>query len=112
MLSYASKSPGVYFEEASTAPEPELRTGVPAFIGMIPQPADETGKIVSLDLSAWAQREQAFDDGEWTDAHLRFALRGFFENGGERCFVVPMNDTIDEALAELEKLDGIDLVAA
>jgi len=111
MPGHASKSPGVYLEETPRAPQVELPTGVPAFIGEILQPAADVDKVVSLDLSAWAQREQLHGTS-WAGGYLGFAVRGFFENGGKRCFVVPLFATLAGALGEVAKLDGIDLVSA
>jgi uncharacterized protein len=104
-------TPGVYKEEIFPKSAFELRTGVPAFLGLSqshnpnqPQP-----------LTLWVQFEQIFGQ-PLPNSYLAYAVRGFFENGGRLCYVVRLQDATKEALldglAALELLDDIDLVCA
>jgi phage tail sheath protein FI len=107
-----SQSPGVFLEQVPPVPEVVLQTGVPAFIGKVLQPAGDAEQVLSLDISAWAQREQRHGTG-WAESLLAFAIRGFFENGGRQCYVVPLGAAgLAGALDELSKLEGFDLVCA
>lgn len=94
-------APGVYLEQRVRAPAPELRTAVPAFLGT-------TTVATATSMSAWGGPESKQLGG-----YLRCAVRGFFDNGGERCWVVPAEpDGIDAALSVVETLDEVDLICA
>ncbi|MBD1887680.1 phage tail sheath subtilisin-like domain-containing protein [Microcoleus vaginatus] len=109
-------TPGVYLEQIFPAPSPELITGVPAFLGVTvaknaePQDANQP-KLLKL----WPQFDQFFDRAS-SGSYLAHAVRGFFENGGRLCYVVPLQEAKKEALkqglAAIESLDTIDLVCA
>jgi len=124
-------APGVYFEEAGPEDALLLRTGVPAFLG-IAQPTDaETSRgmgrpFVPYRLTKWdhfAERIEAAPAGGFLGA----AIRGFFQNGGDRCVVIAFSlDHADErgatedqwqalvekCLSRLEYVDNVDLVCA
>src|SRR5271165_447390 len=111
--------PGVYLEDIFQRPQREaFSTGVPAFLGMVSKPAKaitEAKKLGSSMLSLWAHFSLYI--GEPThDCWLAYAVRGFFENGGRRCYVVVLKDDSAESLAEgLEVIahqNTIDLVCA
>jgi phage tail sheath protein FI len=103
----------VYLEEQfGLARRAEFRTGVPAFLGTVPRGAD--GKPVPnkpLMFSLWAQFTKPA-----SDSYLSYAVRGFFENGGQRCYVVPLTDNsfagLSDGLKAIESLNTIDLVVA
>jgi uncharacterized protein len=77
--------PAVYIERSdATAPETVvLRTDIAAFVGIARRgPLDMPVAIESF-------RQFAAHFGEFTGAgYLAYAVRGFFENGGRRCWVV------------------------
>jgi hypothetical protein len=112
------KTPGVYLEEIFPAPAPELITGVPAFLGLT-EAKDATGRDIRVNepklLKLWPQFEQFFGHPA-SGSYLAHAVRGFFENGGRLCYVVPLQNNQQEALkqglAAIESLDTVDLVCA
>jgi hypothetical protein len=75
----------VYYEraDASRLGVPALRTDVAGFVGIARQgPSD-----VPIRVESWRQFQAYF--GDFTGAgYLAYAVRGFFENGGRRCWVV------------------------
>jgi len=105
------KTPGVYLEEIFPAPAPELITGVPAFLGLTEVKDANQAKLLKL----WPQFEQFFGQPS-SGSYLAHAVRGFFENGGRLCYVVPLQNNQQEALkqglAAIEPLDTVDLVCA
>ncbi|MEG4347791.1 phage tail sheath subtilisin-like domain-containing protein [Microcoleus sp. A003_D6] len=113
-------TPGVYLEQIFPAPSPELITGVPAFLG-VTKVKDAEKKEKEEDpnqpklLKLWPQFEQFFVQAS-SGSYLAHAVRGFFENGGRLCYVVPLQNAEQEALkqglAAIESLDTIDLVCA
>lgn len=118
-VSIQSRAPGVYLEEVLRRPAPALETGIPAFIGRLsaqgagrPPFAGADRPAVPLDYAAWT----AVDGGArpaWAEGFLGFAVRGFFENGGRRCYVAPLGDGgLDAAASALEGIDDFDLVCA
>jgi Bacteriophage tail sheath protein len=113
--------PGVYRKDVFPEPVQELRTGVPAFLGFTESvPKDGQGheqiNIPHL-LTLWAQFEENFGP-PLSAAYLGSAVRGFFENGGSLCYVVPLDKTLStepalrEGLAALGPMDTVDLVCA
>ena len=86
----AARGPGVYVEHGWSAAGEQAapRTGIPAFIGFGACRGAARGDSGCRVL----QRREQFDglfDGMPSTAYLGHALRGFFENGGTRCVVVP-----------------------
>src|SRR6266542_1337657 len=78
-------TPGVYYErsDAGYAAIGPLRTDVAALVGIARRgPLD-----VPLPISSWRQFVSHY--GDFTGAaYLAYAVRGFFENGGRRCWIV------------------------
>lgn len=112
--------PGVYREEVFPEQRAELRTGVPAFLGYAGDVADpdlRAGFNVPIQLTVWPQFDLRFAPGP-ADGFLASAVRGFFTNGGDLCYVVrlredvPAGTALDEGLAALAPMTGIDLVCA
>lgn len=103
--------PGVYREDVSPAPAPTLMTGVPAFLGLAERGSLNTPQRLTL----WPQFEQHFGQ-PLSNSYLGYAVRGFFENGGQLCYVVPIKQPTPSALQEgldaIAPLDTIDLVCA
>lgn len=113
-------TPGVYKEDVFLTPVAELRTGVPAFLGFAPeagQAADPAALNEPKMLTLWPQFEKHFGRPQ-ANSYLAYAARGFFENGGDLCYVVRLADTtgpyqaLNDGLAALAPLDEIDLVCA
>lgn len=77
--------PGVYIEEfAPGAPIQGVSTSIAAFIGTaLKGDLDEPTKITSWDLFV-----EKFGDGPAPGSHLWHAVRGFFDNGGQTCYIV------------------------
>ncbi len=114
MLSY--RTPGIYRKDILPKPSTELMTGVPAFLGFTG--GGKIGVPQRLDLAD--QPAERFGE-PLTDSYLAHAVRGFFENGGTRCYVVPIDEpsntgsivaSMHAGLTALEPLDGLDLVCA
>jgi len=104
--------PGVYLEDVFSTPEPELMTGVPAFLGLATAGSLNTPQLLTL----WPQFEQHFG-ALLSNSYLAYAVRGFFENGGRVCYVVRLQDATQSAylqagLDAIAPLDTIDLVCA
>lgn len=109
-------SPGVYLQEIPPLPGRDLQTGVPVFLGITPiDLLPETQKFSPKKLTLWTQYLQYF--GKPSDrSYLAHAVRGFFENGGLLCYVLPLPDlslaALQNGLQKIEALDAIDLVCA
>lgn len=76
-------SPGVYVEEISTGPRPieGVGTSTPAFVGQALR-----GPEYPTLVTSWLQFQRRYG-GYIADSYLAYAVQGFFENGGQRCFV-------------------------
>lgn len=129
-------SPGVYVEEvpSGTAPIAGVGTSTAGFVGLVPDdakmPLRPDGTPYALASAGAPQLVTNFTEfthmfGEVSsrvDANsaLGHAVRGFFLNGGTRAYVTRVtslapsesSDPIDAALAEMEAVDEIALVAA
>jgi phage tail sheath protein FI len=132
-------TPGVYPEEIYPVPPHELRTGVPAFLGLVKEKAEQAlYEHVSLRASTmegvsflgrkdvdaraavperfthWPQFKQTFDELRST-SYVGHAVRGFFENGGRMCYVQMITfkagTSIAGALGEgLKTLERLDVI--
>ncbi|MFP2903807.1 phage tail sheath family protein [Pyxidicoccus sp. 3LFB2] len=102
--------PGVYISQEWREPRPPPSTGVPALLGYV-----EGHKALPAPrrLTHPAQLDTEFA-GLKPDAALAAAVRGFFENGGQQCQVVPLGEaqTLKAGLEALLNEDAIDLVCA
>lgn len=112
------RTPGVYREDIFPAPAAELRTGVPAFLGYAGEASREADRVPFYQpwpLTLWPQFVRHFGQ-PGPDSYLAYTVRGFFENGGELCYVVRLDEKasvqkgLEDGLAALEPLDTIDLV--
>lgn len=111
-------TPGVYREEIFPEPTGTLPTGVPAFLGYT-ELVGAARELLNVPqrLTLWPHFVQHFGP-PLTAGYLGHAVRGFFENGGLQCYVVPLDDTLpalaalQAGLAALAPLDTIDLVCA
>lgn len=110
MLLSEVQTPGVYREEVFPTPPPVLLTGVPAFLGYVSK--GEANKPILLTL--WDQFAENFG-APLSDGYLAYAVRGFFENGGSPCYVVPLDDSaiaLTNGLEAIAPLNSLDLVCA
>jgi phage tail sheath protein FI len=106
------KTPGVYREDVVPVRAVALPTGVPAFLGLAA--GGPVGEPRRLTLPG--QLAEVFGapaDG----SYLAAAVEGFFANGGRECHVVRLQagdreEAVRAALAVLEPLQNLDLVAA
>jgi uncharacterized protein len=113
-----SRAPGVYREEIPLPRAAELRTGVPAFVGFTTSAPDHQFAVPHR-LTLWSQFEAHFG-GLPAAGYLAYAVRGFFDNQGSLCYVVPLQrqttvstmEALRQGLEVLEALDTIDLVCA
>lgn len=101
------RAPGVIIGFDIQQKKAEFETGIPVFVGF--------GKLTELALSfcktpwcritSWQQFEHSVEMapiGNLEESFLPYAVRGFFENGGKCCVVLPLSETERsiEALAE------------
>lgn len=79
------QAPGVYYQtvDAGSPPVTPLRTDITAFVGIA-----ERGPVdVPVPVESWQQFVSWFG-GCIPGGYLAYAVRGFLENGGRRCWVV------------------------
>jgi phage tail sheath protein FI len=76
-------SPGVYIEEISVGPKPieGVSTSTAAFIG----PTERGPEYAKL-ITSWLEFQRWFG-GYLSTSYMPYAVQGFFDNGGQRCFV-------------------------
>jgi uncharacterized protein len=113
MSLFSPRTPGVYLRSDEPAPVAEFTTGVPAFLGqegLSPRINEPTA------LRQWPAFVAAFPDAP-ADSLVAAAVRGFFENGGGLCYVVPLaqdgapDDALTAGLAALATNSDVDLIA-
>jgi phage tail sheath protein FI len=116
--------PGVYVEEVPSGARPltPLGTSTAAFIGKAPGAlAPSNGE--PLAVNNWTQFRDLFckDAQERGKSPvyskkgtpLAYAVYGFFQNGGDRCYVINSpSDSLSEALMRLESVDEVAIVSA
>jgi phage tail sheath protein FI len=81
----APQTPGVYYERVDTSAPAiaVLRTDIAGFVGI----ATRGPLHQALPVQSWRQFQAYF--GDFTGAgYLAYVVRAFFENGGQRCWVV------------------------
>jgi phage tail sheath protein FI len=85
MMAVQVSYPGVYIEEFAPGPPIQgVGTSTAAFIGVAANgDLDEPTKLTS-----WDQFKQRFGEQPVPGFFLWYAVRGFFENGGQVCYVV------------------------
>lgn len=104
-------APGVYKREVLPLVETEIGNGIPVFLGLSSSgPVNEM-----LELRSWMDFEPTFGPA-LRSAYLYYSVRGFFVNGGPRCYVLRLEDmtldAIGDALEVLEESEDIDLLCA
>jgi phage tail sheath protein FI len=89
-------APGVYFEkvESGISPVSRVRMDIPGFAGICERgPVDTPLRINSL-------KEFTFYFGDQVpDGILAYSVRGFFDNGGQTCYVTRITDISEAACA-------------
>ena len=77
-------SPGVYIEEISTGPRPieGVSTSTAGFLG-----ATERGPVSPRLITSWLNFQRWYGGYVPDVSYLAYAVEGFFQNGGQRCFV-------------------------
>lgn len=77
-------SPGVYVEEISTGPRPieGVSTSTAGFVGLA-----ERGPEWPRLVTSWLQFQRWYGGYIPDLSYLAYAVQGFFDNGGQRCFV-------------------------
>jgi hypothetical protein len=108
--------PGVYPVDVAVAGQTRSDTAIPAFLGMAGTEAQDG---IPVAVRSWQQFESYFQAARTARLELRYAVRGFFENGGEMCYIIPysrrfllVEDILRDALAASEPLDDVDLLCA
>jgi uncharacterized protein len=76
-------APGVFIEEVEMGPKPieGVSTTTTGFLG-----ETERGPVRPRLMTSWAQYQKLY--GEYVEgSYLPYAVKGFFDNGGQRCFI-------------------------
>lgn len=115
-------TPGIYRELVREVPDAVLRTGSPVFLGVVANHSKLDGSPIHL--FRWTQFQQLID-APLEGGYLADAVRGFFNNGGRHCIVVPgrvaaqsleqtsgeqIVDCLRGLLPSIEDIDETDLV--
>jgi hypothetical protein len=109
-MTRAFKSPGVQYEEVFLKPQARLETGVPGFVGFAePKPGARSIKPEpGLPFPLHRKNELGENFMCRRDGFLADAVAAFFDNGGERCYVVGVENA---SPFEKRLTDGIDALA-
>jgi hypothetical protein len=101
-------TPGVYYERVDAAAPAitAIRTDVAGFVGMAQRGPLDT----AVPIQSWRQFQAQFGIFTGT-AFLAYAVRAFFENGGQRCWVVRVasNDPVGGAFPAALELSNVAL---
>jgi len=96
----AFRAPGLYVRYERDVPPEIPRTDVAAFIGIA-----ERGPVnVPTRIESWTAFQATFG-GRTSQAHLAYAVEGFFANGGAVCWIVRVADPDQLRTAELRLPD-------
>jgi hypothetical protein len=106
--------PGVYREDVFMPRTAGIRTGIAGFVGFAARGPLNTPAM----LTGWSDFERQFG-GPLAGGYLWYGVRGYFDNGGQVCFVVRLADSARSAmdalcggLTSLAAVDEVDLVCA
>ncbi|HME45643.1 MAG TPA: phage tail sheath subtilisin-like domain-containing protein [Syntrophorhabdales bacterium] len=106
-------SPGDYVQENGTGPKPieGVSTSTAGFVGLAEQGVDNKAVLIT----SWAEFVQEFGRYTPDTPYLAPAVWGFFENGGNRCFVVRTTGTDNgprssNGLRVLNEVDEVSIV--
>lgn len=77
-------APGVYVEEVSSGSKPieGVSTSTTGFLGLA-----ERGPERPMFVTSWLQFQRWYGEYIFETSFLAYAVEGFFQNGGQRCFV-------------------------
>ena len=77
-------TPGVYVEEFEIGAKPieGVSTSTAGFLG-----ETERGPTTPQLITSWLQYQRVFGGFFGADQYLPYAVQGFFDNGGQRCFI-------------------------
>ena len=77
-------TPGVYVEEFEIGAKPieGVSTSTAGFLG-----ETERGPTTPQLITSWLQYQRVFGGFFGADKYLPYAVQGFFDNGGQRCFI-------------------------
>src|SRR5262245_81618 len=117
-MAIAYAAPGVYREDVFINPQAQLPTGIVGFVGFAAAAADADPAEAAVPVPVSLDRPEEFAAHfAVPPGHLEAAVRGFFTNGGGRCYVMradPKAMTADALISALEALEGVedlDLIA-
>jgi hypothetical protein len=115
-MALAHKSPGVEREDVFLKPQARLETGIPGFVGFAEpkvRPDVKSRKPKrGVPFALHRKIELADDFSCPTGGFLADAIGAFFDNGGERCYVVALGAAKRDAKRNAEALEaGIDALA-
>lgn len=103
-------SPGVYVEEIQTGPRPieGVGTSTAGFAGMT-----ERGPESPRLIGSWLEFQRWYGQHDEARSYMSFAVQGFFDNGGQRCFVtrVVANDGQTPIAPAQATLNGLQFFA-
>jgi uncharacterized protein len=112
-------APGVYVREMPGGPQPieAVGTSTAGFVGVAPR--SDARMNVALPVNNWMQFVRDFVGEAPQSTPLSNAVYGFFQNGGQRCYVVavPPNQGVAgggrsrQGIDALEQVDDIHIVA-
>jgi hypothetical protein len=90
--SVLERAPGLYFDwrAGGVAAPSVMPSGVPLFVGLTGRGHASEGPAPVRRLLRWQQFDDTFA-GDGVSERLACAVRGFFENGGDRCYVMPID---------------------
>jgi phage tail sheath protein FI len=99
-------APGVYVEEISTGPKPieGVGTSTAGFLGMA-----ERGPEYPRLITSWLEFQRWYGSYIPDQSYLAYAVQGFFDNGGQRCFITRI--TGDNAQATTEDVGNLVFMA-
>ncbi len=77
-------SPGVYVEEIEIGAKPieGVSTSTAGFLG-----ETEMGPTMPKFITSWTQYQRVYGSSFGADQYLPYAVEGFFQNGGQRCYL-------------------------
>lgn len=96
-------SPGVYVEEISTGAKPieGVGTSTAGFLG-----ATERGPEPPRLITSWLEFQRWYGGYVPDTSYLSYAVQGFFDNGGQRCFIGRVaSKTANVTQGKLDKLN-------
>jgi phage tail sheath protein FI len=117
-------TPGIYIEEIPSGNPPieAVGTSTPALLGIAPLVTARVNEALAIDSWSQFQKYYIFGEDAYADAiangtvptvattSLAQAVKGFFENGGSRCYVLNLGPTGSLQGSGGARRQGIDLI--